>query len=474
MIGTLAMVASLQSGSTEVTVYNQGLGFVKDVRTVELQSGRQSIKIEDVAQMIDASSVGFKRLSGPGQLSVLEQNYQYDLVSPAAILQKSVGKKIRLTRNVGNTKETVTGILLTSPTSVVNTGQGSEYSYNGLVVKTDDGRILLSPQGEIDVEEMPEGLISKPSLLWEVESSQSQQATIELSYLTKGMKWSSDYVFTLGANNLAGLQGWATVENRCGKSFQDAQLKLIAGEVNIEADRQPQSNFRFRDGAERSIINGDSFGRLYESSLFEYHLYTLPRPATIRNNESKQLGLLEGESIPYRKILRFDSYESSPSENNIGEQQEFNASVKVEFKNDKASHLGMPMPAGKVRMYQRSADGSLQFLGEDQIKHTPKDEKLSLSVGTAFDVRGTRRKTDFQRTAKNASRTTYEIEIRNRKTTDETVTLVEHGYGGSLKSWQVSSAGVTFSKVDARSVSADIKVKAGEVKKVRYTVDAKW
>lgn len=467
------MVASLQSGSTEVTVYNQGIGFVKDVRSVDLQSGRQSIKIEDVAQMIDASSVGFKQLSGPGQLSVLEQNYQYDLVSPAAILQKSVGKRIRLTRNVGNTKETVTGILISSPTSVVNTGQGSEYSYNGLVVKTDDGRILLSPQGEIDVEEMPEGLISKPSLLWEVESSQSQQATIELSYLTKGMKWSSDYVFTLGANNLAGLQGWATVENRCGKSFQDAQLRLIAGDVNVETDTLTGRNLRYTYGAATRGQWRATDG-FRESSLFEYHLYTLPRPATIRNNESKQLGLLEGESIPYRKILRFDSYESSPSENNIGEQQEFNASVKVEFKNDKASHLGMPMPAGKVRMYQRSADGSLQFLGEDQIKHTPKDEKLSLSVGTAFDVRGTRRKTDFQRTAKNASRTTYEIEIRNRKTTDETVTLVEHGYGGSLKSWQVSSAAVTFSKVDARSVSADIKVKAGEVKKVRYTVDAKW
>ena len=294
---------------------------------------------------------------------------------------------------------------------------------------------------------------------------------IELSH--KGIKWSSDYVFTLGANKLGDLQGWATVDNRCGKSFQDAQLRLVAGELNIVPSREPQRRQRYSYGAAfRSQRQGVNF--LSESSLFEYHLYTLPRPATIRNNESKQLGLLEGEKVPYRQILQMDSFESHPAENNVGEQQEYEAAAKVEFKNDKASYLGMPMPAGKIRLYQRDGNGSLQFLGEDEIKHTPKDEKVTLNVGKAFDVKGTRRKTNFQRIAKNASRTTYEVEIRNRKATDETIKFVEHGYSYELKSWQVSATGLTFTIVDARTVSTEVRVKAGEVRRIVYVVDAKW
>ena len=465
MIATLvaATMGILQQGSTELTVYNQGLGFVKDIRLVELKKGNQGVRIEDVAQQIDASSVGFKCLNNPGSVSVLEQNYQYDLISPEAILQKSVGKKIRLTRTVGNTKETVRGTLLSSPSAVVNTGNGSEYQYNGLVVRTDDGRILLSPEGEIDVMEMPEGLISKPSLLWQMESSEDQSAKMELSYLTKGMSWSANYVLTLNSTGLGDIQGWATIDNRSGTSFKDAQLKLMAGEINIFKE---QSKFNTTSLAEADVTVAKPASPAFtEAGLFEYHLYTLQRPATIKNNESKQLSLLKGFNIPISKIIAFDGYGSSDGE----QVQDLDSNVRIKFVNDEKSHLGMPMPAGKVRLYQRDKEGSVQFLGEDQINHTPKDETLKLTVGKAFDIKATHKRTAWTKVSKNLTRMSFEIEVRNRKKESQTVYVYEHQEGD----WKITNKTQDYIKDDSNTAVFEVKLAAGEVKTVKYTVEVK-
>ena len=462
MISTLLAVHGLlQSGSTEVTVYNQGLGFIKEIRNVKLDKGTQNVVVEDVAQLIDATSVGFKCLSNPGSVSILEQNYQYDLISPEAILAKSVGKRVRFTRSVGNQKESIEGVLLSSPTAVVNTGNGSEHQYNGLVIRTDDGRIILSPQGEIDVLELPEGLISKPSLLWQVDSAEGQDAKMELSYLTQGMSWSANYVFTLNESNVGDLQGWVTLDNRCGVSFKDATLKLLAGEVNVVRE-QPQ----FMDGeAALPPTKMASFkGQMTESSLFEYHLYTLNRPATVKDKESKQLGLLEGFNVPIKKILSFDGYLGA---GNVADQA---AKVQVKFVNNEKSHLGMPMPAGKVRLYQRDAKGSVQFLGEDQIQHTPRDEKLSLEVGKSFDVRGSRKRTAYSKVSKNSDRSTYEIQVRNRKKEATTVHLYEH----QGNDWKVVSKSQDYVKDDANTMVFEVRLAPGEVKTVTYTIETKW
>ena len=460
--------ALLAPGSTEITVYNQGLGFVKDVRSVKLRKGEQRVNVEDVAQMIDATSVGFKCLNNPGSISVLEQNYQYDLISPQAILEKSVGKRVRFTRSMGNTKESVQGILLSSPTSVVNTGNGSEYSYNGLVIKADDGRIILSPQGEIDVMEMPAGLISRPSLVWELDSDMDQTAQMELSYLTGGMNWTANYVMTLDPAGKADMQGWVTLTNQSGLSFTDASLKLLAGDVNVV---QPRGGRGFGGAAPMVAKMADSSFK--EESLFEYHLYTLQRPATVRNKETKQLSLLEGSDIPFKKQIVFDSMAGYgnyyPSEGEVG-VGELSPQVKIKFTNDKASHLGMPMPAGKVRMYQRDSKGSLQYLGEDQINHTPRDEKVSLNVGRSFDVRADRKRTDFKRLSSNSFRESFQIEARNRKQEDTTVYLYERHWGD----WNVTQKSDPFVKEDSNTMVFELKLKAGEVKTVTYTVDTKW
>lgn len=464
MIGSLVAAAMgiLQHGSTELTVYNQGLGFVKDIRLVDLKKGTQGVRIEDVAQLIDASSVGFKCLNNPGSVSVLEQNYQYDLVSPEAILQKSIGKRIRLTRTVGNSKETVEGTLVSSPNAVVNTGGGSEYQYNGLVLKTDDGRILLSPQGEIDVMEMPEGLISKPSLLWQVESADDQNAKMELSYLTKGISWSANYVLTLNTTGLGDLQGWATIDNRSGASFKDAQLKLMAGELNIVRDQPVFNTVSQATPASAAAIPAEGFR---ESGLFEYHLYTLQRPATIKNNESKQLSLLEGFNIPVTKIVAFDGYANSGDE----QVQNLDSNVRIKFVNDEKSHLGMPMPAGKVRLYQRDKAGSVQFLGEDQIDHTPKGETLRLTVGKAFDVKATHKRTTWTKVSKNLTRMDFEVEVRNRKQEAQTVYLYEHLDGD----WKITKKTQDYIKDDSNTIVFEVKLAAGQVGTVKYTVEVK-
>lgn len=463
----LAASAMLVPGSTEITIYNQGLGFVKDVRTLKLSKGSQNIIVEDVAQLIDATSVGFKCLSNPGSVSILEQNYQYDLISPQAILEKSVGKRIRFTRSFGTTKESVEGILLSSPTSVVNTGEGNEYSYNGLVIKTDDGRIILSPQGEIDVLEIPAGLISKPSLVWQLESQQEQEAKMELSYLTEGMSWSANYVLTLGDQGTGDIQGWVTLNNQSGLGFVDANLKLLAGDVNLVPKEVPMNgaayDMAFTTAAPKKQAS------FKEEGLFEYHLYTLQRPATVKNKETKQLSLLEGFNVPLKKVISFEHYnEMDDSDQNAVEDLE--SSVKVKFTNDEKSHMGMPMPAGKVRLYQRDAKGSLQFLGEDKIKHTPRDEKVSLTVGKAFDVKATHKRTSFSKPSKSLSRASFEIEVRNRKQVAETVYLYERQDGD----WKITSKSDPYVKDDSNTIVFEVKLKPGEVKTVKYSVEVKW
>jgi hypothetical protein len=467
---TTALTAALMSApkSTEITVYNQGMALVKQVRDASLKRGRQEVVVEDVAQMIDPTSVGFRCISSPGSIQILEQNYQYDLISPAAILNKSVGKRIRLTRTIGNQRDVVEGVLMNAPQSVVNTGNGTSYNYSGLVLKTDDGRIILSPQGEIEVTQIPEGLISVPSLLWDLQSEREQNATIELSYITQGMRWTSDYVLTLTSDNTADIQGWVTMVNNSGMSFKDTKLKLLAGEVNI-ADRGPKLG---GGRAEAAMMKASNDG-FKEESLFEYHLYTLQRPASVRNNETKQLSLLEGTGVPVKKQIIFDSMMGFdgyyPNEGEVGTGS-LSPLVKLKFINDEKSDLGMPLPAGKFRIYQRDASGSVQLLGEDTINHTPRNEKVTLDVGRSFDIRADRKRTSFRRISDRSFRESFEIEVRNRKKAAETVYVYERHWGD----WRYTEKSMDFVKEDANTAVFELKLAADEVKTIKYTVETRW
>ncbi len=468
MIGLIAVAGLATAPSqTEITVYNSGFGLVKEVRSIHLKQGRQNLNIEDVASMIEPTSVSIHSQAGSNPFSVLEQNYQYDLISPQAILNKSVGQKVRFVRRFGTQRDVLEGTLLSSPTSVVASPDGQNQStYNGMVIRTDDNRIVLDPTGEIEVKEVPAGLISRPTLMWDIEAPTAGDSTVELSYISQGLNWAADYVVTLDGIGKSDLQGWVTLTNNSGATWDNAKLKLLAGDVNRV---QPRVN---RDFAPM-LASGAAGGKagFAEESLFEYHLYSLERPANVRNHETKQLTLLEGHGIPIEKKLIVDSITSQyyPGEGEIG-TGDVKPQVRLEFTNDEKSGLGLALPKGKVKVYQRDKSGSVQLLGEDQINHTPRNERISLVVGRSFDVVSTRKRTNFTRISDRSVRESFEIEVRNRKESDETVTVLERHWGD----WSITERSQNFEKLDSNTAQFMVTLKPNEVRKVIYTVETKW
>ncbi len=471
---TLALGAVLNAGpaqSTELTVYNQGFALIKEQRELNLKQGVQTVAVEDVAQQIEANSVGIRSVSDPGSFTVLEQNYQYDLISVQAILNKAVGQTIVFNRVLPDgKKERVEGTLLSAPTAIVSDANGGQNStWNGMVVRTKDGRILLNPSGELEVSSIPEGLISKPTLMWEVDSQKAGANKVELSYLTQGMSWKCDYVLALdGAGKLGDFKGWVTLTNNSGASFAGASLKLLAGDV-YRAQNAPMGR---AGGARMEMAKDSGFA---EEQFADYHLYTMQRPANVRNNEIKQLSLLEGSEVPVTKKLVIDALRGfgyfTPSEGQVGTGA-LKPLVLVEFKNDEASHLGMPLPMGTVKVFQRDKSGSLQMLGEAAIQHTPKNETLSLPVGRAFDIVCERKRTAFHwlGTSQRGCSESFEIELRNHKQTTETVHVYERHWGD----WKVTEKNMPFTKLDSDTMDFVVELKPDEVKKVVYTIETTW
>jgi hypothetical protein len=465
-----AAIVATAPVANEVTVYNQGFGLVKETRSLNLKTGRQTVAVTDVASMIEPATVAIRSTTDPNSISVLEQNYQYDLISPLAILNKSVGQKVRFIRHFGSQTETIEGTLISSPTAVVGTPEGGNVqTYNGMVIRTDDGRILLNPTGDVEVVTLPAGLISQPTLLWDIESTRSGENTVELSYLTRGMSWKADYVLTIDGKGKGDVKGWVTVDNQSGATFVDAKLKLLAGEVNRAQEPQAMARDMMAFGGARA----EAKAGFQEESLFEYHLYTLQRPATVRNKETKQLSLLEAHDVPVAKRLIVDATRMYgrylPSEGAIGTGN-VSPQVRLEFTNNQASHMGMPLPKGIVRVYQRDASGSVQMLGEDNIDHTPKDEKVSLVVGRSFDVVAERKRTDFRRINDHTVQESYEIEVRNRKDSAEQVYVIERSWG----EWKIVKNSQDFVKLDANTFQFLVKLEPNETKKVTYTIETKW
>jgi hypothetical protein len=464
-----AVIAAAAPSSNEVTIYNQGFGLVKEVRTIQLKQGRQTVAVEDVASMIEPASVSIHSLTA-GSFEVLEQNYQYDLIGPIAILNKSVGNRVRFIRTIGNQRDVLEGTLISAPTAIVGTPEGGNVqTYNGLVIRTDDGRIVLNPTGEIEVTQVPKGLISKPTLLWDIEYSTAGENNVELSYITGGMRWDADYVLTLLDQGKADVQGWVTINNQSGGAWEDAKLKLLAGDVQRAQPQAPEADAM----ALGARMTKNRAGGFQEESLFEYHLYTLERPASIRNKEIKQLSLLEGKNVPVNKKLIVDATQQFgryyPGEGEIG-TGDIKPQVRIEFVNDQKSGMGMPLPRGRVKVYQRDKSGSVQLLGEDNIDHTPRDEKVSVVVGRSFDVRATRKRTEFRRISDRSVQESYEIEIRNRKDTAETVTVIERFWGD----WTIQKKSQEFVKEDSNTAVFIVRLAPNETKTVSYTVQTKW
>ncbi|HEX9638080.1 MAG TPA: DUF4139 domain-containing protein [Acidobacteriota bacterium] len=394
--------------SVAVTVYNDGRGLVREEREVELPAGIVQLRFMDVAEQIDAPTVHVGTLQG-GALSVLEQNYEYDLLSPEKLLEKYVGQTVTLVqqklRDNSTVEEEVAAKLLSTN--------------NGTVWEI-DGRIAINPSyNRVLFPSVPANLIAKPTLVWLVDATGAGRRTLEAAYLTGGMSWRADYVLALDAAEAqAGLQGWVTVDNQSGTGFENARLKLVAGDVHRAQPEMMKSMMM-----DRAVAAAPA--QVQEEALFEYHLYTVPRLTTLKQNQTKQVQLLDAPAIQVGKdyVLRGGGgYFRSPWGGSTTKEK---IQVFLKFKNAKDSGLGLPLPKGIMRVYKRDRAGSPQFIGEDRIDHTPKDEEIRLQLGNAFDLSAERRQTDFQKIADRVFESAYEIKLRNHKESAVTIRVIE-------------------------------------------------
>lgn len=435
-----------------LTVYNNNLGLVKDLREITLLKGIGELRFMDVAAGIIPASVSIKSLSGSGSLRILEQNYEYDLLNPQKLLDKYVGKELKLYQKNPHTEreEIVTATLLsTNGGPIYRIGDGITYGH--------PGRVILPG--------VPENLISQPTLVWLVDSGESTSRKIEASYLTSGISWRADYVLTLNEKDTrADLTGWVTIDNRSGALFRNATLKLVAGEVNRVSEAAP-----YQDRLLKTAM-AEAAPEFREEGFFEYHIYTLERPSTIKDNQTKQIRLLQAAGVPVKKELQLSGdrrFFYAPA----GEQDNSRKiGVFLEIENRKASSLGMPLPKGTVRVYKQDNDGSLQFAGEDAIEHTPKDEKLRIKLGEAFDLAASRKQTDWKKIASDTYEAAFEITLRNHKTENVIVKVVEPVPGD----WTMLSSSHPWTKGDAFSAEFAIPVLKDSESKLLYRVRMRY
>ena len=434
--------------SVNITVYNSNLGLVRETRRLTLPSGRIALRFADVTAQIRPETVHLASLTAPSALRILEQNYQYDLLNPAKLLDKFVGREITLVlRRYQNNTESFEPV------------QATLLSNNGGQVWRINGQIVINPTNitEMRFPDLPKNLVATPTLVWDVENSSTATQTVEASYLTAGMNWRSDYVLLISADDTKGdLQGWVTLTNSSGATFEDARLQLVAGDLN----RVTQSNNYAIAGAMQRKAAMDE-AQFQEQGFFEYHLYTLQRRATIRDNETKQVSLLEASGFEVKKefVLNGQRYYYT-GYNNPGQAIKEKVGVYMQFRNSQQNKLGMALPAGTIRLYKKDDKGNQQFIGEDKIDHTPKDEDVRVKVGEAFDIVAERKQTDYKVLASgHLYEYAYEIKIRNHKDGPVNV-IVNEPIGGD---WEMVASTFEAKKTAAFAAQFNVPVaKDGE------------
>ncbi len=434
----LLLPTALMAKDLAVTVYNSNLGVVTETRSLEFSKGINRLDFQDVPSSIDASSVRFE-VVGDGEVTILEQNYAYDLVNPDQLYKKYIDKEIELVDKDGRL---YSGTLLAANSGAVT-------------LKEKSGRvkiIQLENITEVNFPELPEGLITKPTLFWRYNSDISGSRDCIVSYQTSGISWTAEYVGVLdeAEKNLA-LSGWASITNNSGKTYDDATLRLVAGNIH----RAEQISIRGGRADELSYAAKAPSAGFEEKAFFEYHLYTLPRKATLANHEEKQISLFEPAKTTVTKQYTYNPDRDSDRVN-----------VKVVFTNSKATGLGLPLPAGRVRLFKADDDGTLILLGEDAVEHTPVDEQMKLTVGKAFDIVAEQRLMDQQRISPRVEEQAWEIELRNRKKEAISVEVEKNLWGD----WELLKSSIAGTKKNANTLIFDVPVGAGDTTVLSFRV----
>jgi len=435
-----------------LTVYNNDLGVVKDVRKIQIDDRLAELRFTDVAKRIDPTSVHFKSLTHPAGTAVVEQNYEFDLVSADKLLDKYVDRPISVITDDGSK---YTGTLLSYDGRQIVL-QGNDQLY--MIQRPDNVR-------NIEFSKLPEGLLTRPTLVWRVRTDAPGEHLAQVTYQTGGMGWEADYNAVINDDDTRiDLNGWVTLTNQSGAAYVDAEVKLIAGDVRTIQEQRPQPTM-----APRAAVLAEAADAGFEQkAFFEYHMYTLGRKTTVNENQIKQIELLTAANVPVTKRFVFEPG-GQYWHRRYGDKNEYKVNVFVEFKNDQRSNLGMPLPKGKVRVYKR--DGTdLEFIGEDRIDHTPKDEELRLYVGDAFDLVGEKIIKD-QKQGQRWRQQTIEIPLRNHKNEAVTIRVRERlGHGN----WTISDNSHPFNKVEHNIIEFDVAVPANGETTLKYTADYRW
>jgi len=441
-----------------VTVYNSNIALVRDVRQLTLPSGMFSLKFADIAATVNPATVHFRSLTEPDKLSVIEQNYEYDLLEPAKLLNKYVGKEVtlvRTSRENGELKhEDVKATLLADN--------------NGPVWRIGNDIVTGVYAEGYRFPEVPANLFERPTLLMSLENSGGRKQQIEASYLAGNLSWNADYILTVGREDKAAdLDGWVTLGNTSGTAFHNARLQLVAGELN----RLPQ-NGRLQDMREATVSKAMPAAPQFQQENFsEYHLYTLGRRTSIEDKETKQISLLQGTGVPTEKIFIVNGqnfyYHNAQ---NPGSPIKDAVLVYYKFKNEQKAGLGMPMPAGNVRVYQKDSKGGVLFIGEDRIDHTPKDETVTVHIGNAFDIVSERKQTDYKRIDNRTWEMEFEITLRNHKDSP-LVVEVNEPIGGD---WEMLSSTYKATKTAAFAAQFHVPVQKDGTSVLKYRVRARW
>jgi hypothetical protein len=441
--------------SVAVTIYNENLALIKDVRRIALDSGPNRLALREVSAQMRPETALLRSLSHAGALRLIEQNFDFDLLTPAKLLEKYVGREVRIVKTHPQTgAESIEKAIVLA-------------ANNGVVLRIGD-RIETGLPGRIVYDGVPVNLRDKPTLVSELASARAGTQTVELSYLSGGRSWKADYVAELNEKDDAlDLNGWVTLANRSGTSYPGARLQLVAGDVNRVREELAMSA---KVGRTRAVPESRA-ADMAQETLFEYHLYTLQRPTTIENNQTKQVALLAGVGVPVHKelVLQGNDYYYRSSVGNLG--QKMKVGVFVQFENREASRLGLPMPKGVVRVYKKDSAGNAQFVGEDRIDHTPKNERVRLKLGEAFDVTADKKQTDFKRRDSFSPwsyvhESAYEIVLRNAKSEAVTVVVREPVPGD----WTMLEESQRHKKVAAGTAEWNIRVPAEGNTTLRYRV----
>ena len=436
--------------SVSVTVYNSDIGLVRDIRQLQLPAGRTELRFGEVAAKIMPQTVHIKSITHANQLHVLEQNYEYDLLTPRKLLDKFVGKEIIVLKDGAEV-----------PITILSTNEGIVYKLGNRIF-TGQPQNLIFPN-------IPQNLIAQPTLVWSLENRATNTQKVEATYLTRGLNWKADYVAVLDSNDkYLDLSGWVTLDNQSGASYSNARLKLVAGDLNRVVEEQKSLDaIAGRMELASKVASPAPFA---EQSFFEYHLYSLQRPTTIKNQQTKQVSLLSAERIPVTKRFIFRGSPQYFYSRYAAPFPKQKIAVYVEIANKKDHNLGMPLPKGTLRVYQADGEGSQQFIGEDRIDHTPKDELVRIKMGDAFDVVAERKQTDWRKIADNLYEAAFEISLRNHKDEAVIVSVLEP----MMRDWEILNSSHPHMKPEAFTAQFEIPVAKDSETKLTYRARYKF